>query len=328
MKNKVKLVLLPLQNSTLFVVSCVVITCILIYGSYQILIMFPETVEVSKKLKTTQLFIEGGNTNIDYSNFEPIFPFTKTDINLNCYDVSIGIEDNKFDPKLEISDTLELQLKDDTFSKQIEACPNYTSDLIQEYYLPNEAYGFEYLQGNYPEDGEVLIGEYIANLYASQNGFTNYKDIIGQEITVIHDGENYNFKISGVTSGGFNILYNSNQKQSYQSTVYSDYYIDFASKDEKEKFIQDNNLNDKATGIIFFDSTNYNYTSPQVFVIFISMCIELLFTVLILAYPLKQIQNIIRFYNHQSQWYYIYFLPLCLIIIIVLLNTVLYKSFI
>lgn len=328
MKNKVKLILLPLRNSTFYVVICVIITCILIYGSYQILNMFPETVGVYKKLETTQLFIEGGNNDIDYSNLEPIFPFTYTDINLKCHDVSIGVEDNKFDPKQEISDTLKLQLQEDTISKQIVACPNYTSDIIEEYHLPNGAYGFEYMMGDYPEEGEVLIGEYVANLYASQNDFEDYKDLIGQEITISSQGDNYSFKISGITAGGFNILYNSEQKQNYQETSNFDYYVDFDSEDEKEKFIQDNNLNDKGTGITYYESSNYNYTSPQVFVILISMCLELLVIVSILVHPLKQIKLIIRFYKHQSNWYLIYFLPTCFMIGVVLFNIMFCEIFI
>lgn len=325
MKNKIKLALLPIFNSGFYVASCVTILCILILGAYQILILFPDNIGVYKKLDNTELFIEGRESNINYSDFEPIFPFTNTDINLECEDVSIGINDNKFNPKLDVSDELNLQLQDKTASKQITACPDYTSDQVQEYHIPNSAYGFELIEGDYPKAGEVLIGEYIANLYASEYGYTDYGDLIGQEINVSNKSKTYTQKISGITTGGFKILYNTNFKQEYQKTKYSDYYVNFDSKAEKELFVEEHNLDNKATNITYYESENYNYTNPKTYVILISLMLELVVVILILKHPLKQIKSIIKFYNHQRQWYLIYFVPLCLIIIITLINVALYN---
>lgn len=328
MKNKIKLTLLPLQNSTIYIVCSIVIIAILMVASYQVLSLFSSDVGVYKKLSSTELFIQGGSDKIDYSSFEQIFPFIEVEEQLGCQEGSIGIANNEFDNTLDISETLHEQLEDETYSQQIIVCPNNTSKQVQKYHLPNEAYGFDsILYGDYPGQGEVLIGEYVANLYASNHDYKNYKDIIGQKINVTVDKSDYEFKISGVIEGTSLILYD-NPKAESLNVDNPDYYKDFETKASKEQFITDNNLNKKVTNITYYDSDNYNYTNPKSIVIAISLLLELITLVVVLIYPLKQIKYIIRFYKHQKQWYLIYSIPILIIFIILVINSSLYHIYV
>lgn len=329
MNNKLKLILLPLKNSTVYIIGCILIITILVIATTQILAMFPANTGVFKKLNSTELFVQGGSNELDYTNFEPIFPFTESDVELNCNEASIGVEDNMFNAKLGVSDTLQYQMQEKNFDNTVEACPNYTSKQVEQYHLPNAPYNFtNILYGDYPGSGEVLIGEYVANLLVSDRGYDDYKELMGDEINVVVAGLEYERTISGISEGSTVILYNPENSKNYQDTDQPDYYIAFDNKQDKEQFIIDNKLNDKATNIDYYSSDNYNYTDPKVIVILASLSLELLVLAVILFYPLKQIKQIVRFYKHQKSWYYIYTIPLLLTILILLLNIIMYKTFV
>lgn len=324
MKEKIKISNLIIKNNAYyFLVSCA-ISVILMGISFFILSNLPTelTIEHPHNLDNNILYISGELSHLDTNEFDQIFTYSET-IDLENYSVQTGLDFSTFTIDDNVSGELISQLSDWEANsiEDTKIYPDYTSEEVKSDLIPNDTYQIPYfLAGSYPiNDNEVVIGELIANLYLTDYNLVSYDDLVGKEISLKINNKDYNMIISGVSAGNKDILASSEFElfKSDQPKKYS-YYKEFTTKQEKEIFIDDNQLDKKGNGIIYYESRNYNILNILKIINIISLSLIILIFCLIMYTPLKELQFILRYYGSQTFWYYTYLYPIIFLLSIII----------
>lgn len=323
MKAKIKISnLLFKNNAYYFLVACAV-TIILMVTSFFIINNLPTelTIEHPHNLDNNILYMSGKVNQLDTSGFDQIFTYSET-IDLENYSVQTGLDFSTFTIDDNVSDELISQLSDWDANtiEDTKIYPNYTSEEVMSDLIPNDTYQIPYfLAGSYPiNDNDVVIGELLANLYLADYNLDSYDELIDKTITITINQNSYNLSISGISAGNKDILASSEFElfKSDQPKNYS-YYKEFATKQEKETFVDDNRLDQKGSGINYYESRNYNILNIVKFIKIISLSLIILIFCLIMYTPLKELQFILRYYSSQTFWYYIYLYPIIFLLSII-----------
>lgn len=122
---------------------------------------------------------------------------------------------------------------------------DFTSEEVKNNIMPNKTYDInEIIEGTYPvADDDVLIGEYVASAYMDSYKLSDYSELVGKEIQVETDDMTQKLTISGIYSGGENLIVSNKNVEFENLSPIEDevsLYKKFDSKKEKEKFIKNN----------------------------------------------------------------------------------------
>lgn len=322
MQEKMKISNLLFKNNAYYFLVASTISIFLMVISFFIINNLPSelTIEHPHNLDNNILYVSGDTDKLDISGFDKIFTYSEAG-DLESYDVKTGLDFSTFTIDDKVSEELISQISDWEASEieNTKIYPNYTSNEVMTDLIPNDSYQIPYfLVGTYPNDkNEVVLGELLANLYLIKSNLETYNDLIGQTIKLTINHQNYNMVVSGISAGNKDILASSEFElfEDSQPETYS-YYKEFTSKNEKESFVDDNQLDQKGNGITYYESRNYNIINILKIIKLFSLCLIILVFNLIMYAPLKELQFILRYYDSQKYWYYIYLYPIIFILFI------------
>lgn len=237
-------------------------------------------------------------------------------------DGDAGVED--LYTKYDLTYTLRKELEEFSSGEdyQMKIYPVYNNPDVDISGYPIAAYGIAGLAyGSYPSDSsQVVLGELAAYRYIADNDIDDINDVVGETIELSVGGKESEFTISGVAIGGLDYYTDATFFDMDYST-YS-YQIDFASKSEKEEYINDQLvLNDVA----YLDSENYNFISIRIKLFIIMSIVIVLTIVLINAKKFGGMLSILNAYKKRSSSMLIYIIPsIICVVFLVGLYTVMY----
>lgn len=126
---------------------------------------------------------------------------------------------------------------------------NYNSKLMNKLNVENETYNIsEILSGGYPQSSsEVMIPESLALSLVNERNLKSYDEILNTNIKLTTDNDesifafDKNYKISGIYSGGNNVIINPNSKiKKYQNIDLNSGIAKFDDLKSKKSFIERN----------------------------------------------------------------------------------------
>lgn len=325
MRNSKIIKNLVFSNLKIELITAISLSVVLILSSVFIVSKLPLELKIERiNLNNQQLFIDGDEADIDVSEFNKIFTYSPLEtLDFEHYQVVLPIDITNFTYSENITTELYGDLaKINGQELKFYVYPDYTDDLVKEYHIPNQAYNINYfLAGSYPEEDEVVVSEYIANILLTEYELESFDKLLGHDLNFTVNDKNYTYQISGVTAGGKDILVDG-ESEIFTKVAPAEfgYYKEFDSKEEKNKFIIEVQ-NDK--NVSYIDSSNFNQINISHLILLTSFCLEILFVFAILYYPLKRVIFILRYYRNDVKWYLVLTYPALLIISIILINIIL-----
>ncbi len=242
-----KILTFPIKYNRVELVFTNLCCLLLIIMSVMIFKSFSEANNGSQHIPSDQLYIYSKVDGLDLSQFEPIFPLQASLDKLPNVEVETGLELYNLDIPSFASYNLKSNYYDYSQGDfKTTLYPDYTSTIVRQTVMANQTYQLEQiLTGSYPlEESDLLIGEYLAIGYMTELKLDSYQQLIGQEVTLKINNNNYQFTISGVYSGGEALITNAQNKQfkSQARNFNPSYYQQFSTKHAKEQYLKASGL--------------------------------------------------------------------------------------
>ncbi len=313
MKRRLKIFLLPITSDFMLLAIALSIT-FLISLIITPLVNYVTPQDISyTNIKSTELFINNPKTLSNTEGFSDIFPFAYDQEQIPYINVGLNLDfvDTSFNKDImskNLSQELPVYTQNDYSS--IALYPNLTSKEVELANINNDTYSISYIvAGDYPENrDEVLINEYIAQVYMDNNDFPSYESIIGKNIDVVYEGEKHPLIISGVSVGNDNLV--SGFKDYDYTPSYYGIYKDFDTKKSKEEYINTYLKNDNYN---YIDSSMYN--TFKVINVFKSCILGIIFLSITIP-PSVSKYKIIRYYDKTYTPVLIFTIPFILLVFI------------
>ncbi len=319
--NKLAITTLYVKNDKFYFLITLPILVIFILISSVLITMLTELNNPPINLDNDELFLTiESNSAIDTSEFEQIYSFTLGYEQVTSYPALIDIDRENFKINDNVTNVLLSQISSyQNSSLPIYIKPIYSDQIVIDKLIPNNAFLIPYfIAGGYPiNNDEVIIGEYIANILLTTYDYEQYDELIGQKIEVIINSVKCELVIAGISAGGKDILtLNTSVFDESKPDVVS-YYRKFESKEQKENFIKQYDIEQNEQVIEYYDSKNYNVLNFKLIIKMSAIIIGSIIYIAITYKPLKEIKYVINYYASQTNWRYIYVIPVVTYIIFV-----------